>query len=124
VRLFQTRAVGHQGLQIVCSLDILFLRPDYPGEVIKSGDIDNRLKTLFDALRIPGPDANELGGCLPEADEDPLYCLLEDDALITEVAVKTDVLLQPISGKTSDARLVMTVRIKPIEATIANLGFL
>jgi hypothetical protein len=36
-----------------CSLDVLFLRPDIAGKVLQGGDIDNRLKTLFDALRLP-----------------------------------------------------------------------
>jgi hypothetical protein len=36
-------------------LNILFLRADIPGKVVQSGDIDNRLKTLFDALRMPQP---------------------------------------------------------------------
>ena len=36
-----------------CSLDILFLRRDSPGSLVKSGgDIDNRIKTLLDALTI------------------------------------------------------------------------
>src|SRR5262249_24914581 len=39
---------------LVCELDILFLRPENPGRVMGSaGDIDNRIKTLIDALRIP-----------------------------------------------------------------------
>jgi len=39
---------------LACSLDILFLRRDDPGNLIKSGgDIDNRLKVLFDGLRMP-----------------------------------------------------------------------
>jgi hypothetical protein len=109
-------------LKIACGLDILFLRRDYPGAVIKSGDIDNRLKTLFDGLRIPGPDANELGGCTPQEGESPFHCLLEDDSLITHIAVKTDTLLQGTSDA-NEARLVINVKIKPIEATIANLGF-
>jgi len=32
-----------QDLNLVCGLDILFLRPDRPGAVLQSGDIDNRL---------------------------------------------------------------------------------
>jgi hypothetical protein len=40
-----------------CSLDILFLRRDPPGALIRSGgDIDNRVKVLFDALRMPRND--------------------------------------------------------------------
>ena len=37
---------------LVCSLDVLLLLPDFHG-VMKNGDIDNRLKTLIDALRKP-----------------------------------------------------------------------
>src|SRR5665213_757384 len=34
-------------------LDILFLRRGHPGELIVSGDLDNRLKTLIDGLKVP-----------------------------------------------------------------------
>jgi hypothetical protein len=47
-------------LSVACGIDILFLRPGHFGQVLQSGDTDNRLKTLFDALRMP-TDANELG---------------------------------------------------------------
>ena len=47
---------------LACALDILFLRRDEPGNVIKSGgDIDNRLKVLFDALRTPA-NQSEIAG--------------------------------------------------------------
>src|SRR6266851_4870380 len=39
-------------LNLICGLDILFLRPSAPGQLVSGGDLDNRLKTLFDALRI------------------------------------------------------------------------
>jgi hypothetical protein len=45
----------------MCSLQILFLRHDPPGSVIHAGDLDNRVKTLIDALRMPN-DAMELAG--------------------------------------------------------------
>jgi hypothetical protein len=99
-----------------CSIDILFLRPDAPGNVIAKSDIDNRLKTLFDALRMAEGKA-ELGGYdLPSADEIPFFCLLEDDALVTKVSVETDFLLQPTGAEFSknDARLVITVTINPL----------
>ena len=39
---------------VTCSIDILFLRKDVPGGLIDNrGDIDNRIKVLFDGLRIP-----------------------------------------------------------------------
>ena len=81
-----------QEINLICGLDILFLRPDRPGVVLRSGDIDNRLKTLFDALRIP--EANEsYHARIRGPDEQPFFCLLEDDKLITKVSVETDHLL-------------------------------
>jgi hypothetical protein len=53
-------------LSLICSIHILFLRPDRPGSIIKSGDIDNRLKTLFDAFRIP-QNNDELGSRSPRS---------------------------------------------------------
>jgi hypothetical protein len=41
-------------LSLLCNLEILMLRRVDPGKLIQSsGDIDNRIKTLFDALQIP-----------------------------------------------------------------------
>ena len=46
------RPVGDAGAFVLaCGLDILFMRPSMPGAVINAGDIDGRLKTIFDALK-------------------------------------------------------------------------
>lgn len=110
------------GFELLCSLDILFLRPGPRGGLLQGGDIDNRLKTLFDALCLP-VDASGVDS--PHDGEDPFYCLLLDDKLITHVAVETDVLLQPVSTpeNANDARLVITVRLDPYVPTIANSMF-
>jgi hypothetical protein len=115
-------------LTLACGIDILFLRPDSPGgAVINSGDLDNRLKTLFDALRVPSP--GEMNSKLtPQEGESPFYCLLEDDRLITKVSVETDILLQPVGAKSNrydpnDARLVITVRLRPAEFRYDNSVF-
>ena len=93
-----------------CSIDILFLRRDAPGQLIRSGgDIDNRIKVLFDGLRMP-QECGELAGASPQADEDPFFCLLQDDSIITEVHVTTDRLLIPLSGgHVHDVELVIRV---------------
>jgi hypothetical protein len=75
-----------------CSLDILLLRPEEDRFIFEQGDIDGQVKTLFDALRIPG-SSDETAGATPEMDEHPLFCLLQDDRLISEVKVTTDHLL-------------------------------
>ncbi len=65
-------------------LKIRLLSAAVPGGLLH-GDIDNRLKTLLDALSIP---------TLQQMPEDPeidldgrMYCLLEDDGLVTRVEV-------------------------------------
>lgn len=98
-----------------CSLDVLFLRREKPGRVFMRGDIDNRLKTLFDALRMPHTEL-EFGGETPRSSEDPFYVLLQDDELIADVAVTTDRLLQfPDEHQyTKDyAVLVIDVKLQP-----------
>lgn len=82
------------------SLDILFLRREPPGAVVKGGDIDNRLKTFFDALEMP-EDCQDVTEAFSE-DEKPMYCFFapKDDQLISEVKVTTDLLLEPAKGTT------------------------
>jgi hypothetical protein len=98
---------------LICSLNILFLRADMPGAIVNSGDIDNRLKTLFDALRMPtNKDEVPYG---PSDDEKPFFVLLEDDKLITHLSVETDTLLEQVSEDwdDNDVRLIISVKIKP-----------
>ena len=117
-------------MEFTCSLEILFLRPEPRGRVIKSGDLDNRIKTLFDALRIPDRTGQEMRGCVPVEGEGPLYCLLEDDSQITKVSIETDMLLKPINGaefsesNKNDARLIIQVAIRPTNANWGTLDFL
>ena len=94
--------------------------------VSSSGDIDNRLKTFFDALRLP-KNATELGDyAVPLDDETPFFCLPEDDSLITRVSVETDLLLDPPKAEPVDihqVRLIVTVNIRPAHVTMFNLSF-
>jgi hypothetical protein len=103
---------GMRNEAVGCELDILFLRRDPPGALINTkGDIDNRIKTLFDALRRPN-NKGEIGDNTPLGGEDPFFVLLEDDSLITEIKVTTDRLLTPMqSGEAwKDVYLVIGVR--------------
>jgi hypothetical protein len=45
--------------------------------------IDNRLKTLLDALRMPNT-AEAQQAKIDRGDDDPIHCLLQDDALVTK----------------------------------------
>jgi hypothetical protein len=105
---------------VTCSLDVLFLRRDNLGyPLIKTGgDLDNRLKVLFDGLRMPN-NLEECGGQGPAENEDPFFCLLEDDnALISDVSITTDRLLIPQvqDEHMHEVQLVVTVRTKIIDA--------
>jgi hypothetical protein len=80
-------ALVKNDLRLVAELDILMLRPKRPGGIVQGADIDNQLKTLFDALRYPEKIQEISAGWTPSAEEDPLFCLLEDDRLITRVNV-------------------------------------
>ena len=86
---FNFRAIVKKGM--VCELDIKLLRPEPPGQIVtQAGDLDNRLKTLFDSLCIP-PHENQIPeGDIPAENESPLFCLLEDDNLISKVTIGTD----------------------------------
>ena len=100
-----------------CSLDILFLRVDeYPFVFGGSGDIDARLKQLFDSLRM-ADNASELPtGAMPQVDENPFFVLLEDDKLISEVRVNTDRLLKLPEARPPekhDVYLQISVRLNP-----------
>jgi len=109
-------------LSLICELNIILLRPEAPGSVItQGGDIDNRLKTLFDSLRMP-KNLNELpSGMLPSDIDNPFFCLLEDDNLITKVSVTTDRLLREDSQQ-NDVLLVIHIVTKRVRDLIASSG--
>lgn len=103
-------------------LNILFLRAGKPGSILVGGDIDNRLKTLYDALRVPKNLAELPRDAKPEQGQEPFYCLLEDDSLITGHEVIADRLLVPASRE-SEVRLVIHVHIEPQIKHADNIGF-
>lgn len=110
-------------IEVSCSIDVLCLRADGPGALISAGDIDNRMKTLFDALAMPR-DEGQLGEFKFPADgEDPFFCLLEDDSLLSRVTIETDTILKPVSDPPSlnDARVIITVRLGLLRLTPSNI---
>src|SRR5260221_14331552 len=106
-----TRANGR-----TAELNITLLRPSAPGEIIQhGGDIDNRLKTLFDALRCPTiPEVPPAARAEIQQAANPLglfCCLMEDDALVSALAIRTDRLLDvDPAEKPNEVVLVIHVR--------------
>jgi hypothetical protein len=74
------------------------------------GDRDGRLKTLFDALKMPEPKDPHYTGVKPV--EDPLYVVLEDDALVSDFSVKSGYLLGRGTKYKHAVRLTVDVTIK------------
>lgn len=105
-------------LDLRAELQVLLLSNAFPGGLLHSGDIDNRLKTLFDALSIPTEQQAVSGGDL-EGDG-RLFCLLEDDRLVTRVDVANDRWLAAPSPRHCTA----IIRVQPVafRVTNANLG--
>lgn len=89
---------------------------------MQSRDLDNRLKVLFDALRMP-QNPNELTGEDFQQDEDPMFVLLQDDSLITSVSVETDELLSPANHDDSQVRLTISVNLRPYNVNMFNISF-
>ena len=110
-------------IKTYAELDILFLRPQPPGAIVSSGgDIDNRLKTLFDGLRRP-LDSSELPtGSATHTIPSPCHCLLSDDALISRLSVTTDNLLD--AKNKDEVILIITTTVKKVGVTYRNISYI
>lgn len=114
--------VVRKSLNLTCSLSILFLRKEELGAlVLQGGDIDGRLKTLFDALQIP--DIENLRNHPQEA-HSPICCLLENDSLITGVEVSTGRLLFPTDSKPNEVCLVIEVEVRVMRLGDWNISLM
>ena len=103
-----------QKIGLVAEIEITLLRPEKPGKIVtQGGDIDNRLKTLFDALQIP--KLSQIKKVKPQSGENPFFCLLEDDNLIQSVSVKTHQLLE---HPNDSSEVLFFIHITPIPTDV------
>lgn len=93
---------------LIVELGVKWLRQDGASVLERGGDIDNRLKTLFDAMQLPQP--NQVDQANPFMQE-TVYCLVSDDSLITGLSVATAPLLRAPDG-TNDVELHIGVSVK------------
>ena len=106
-------------LNMRTELQIRILSSQNPGDLLRGSDIDNRLKTLLDALSIPSEqqipdDAN--------AETDGrVFCLLEDDKLVTRIDVSNDRLLS-VADNSMDMIVLVDVHPVAFSVTMANIG--
>jgi Holliday junction resolvase RusA-like endonuclease len=104
-----------------CYLSIRMGRPTRPGSILFGRrDVDNRLKILVDALRMPHQD-NEVPK--DHLGDKEMFCLLADDNLVTRLSITSYRLL---SGYTCDANIHIDidVTIRPITAMIGTSDLL
>jgi len=111
-------------MNVVAELSLNVLRPETPGQLItQGGDIDNRLKTLFDALAMPRHLNAIPSTAAPTPEQTPhFFCVLEDDNLVTSVAVRTEQMLEPVSD-TSIVDVLIQVRTRVTRLTMGNGDF-
>lgn len=115
-------------LKLICELEIHLLHPEIVG--VARADIDNRIKTLMDALRCP-QNEHEIGENQPK-NMGPIYTLLEDDYLVTRISVNTSHLLaQDVineitnsDGEGDKIFMMIDVKVKVREGTLENLPFM
>jgi hypothetical protein len=86
-------------------------------------DVDNRVKTIVDALRIP-TDHDGYENLKPKTGETPFFCLMDDDRQISKLSIESGrLLIWPPSADASYAHVTLTVHIKPENLTWNNIGF-
>jgi hypothetical protein len=111
-----------KSLHLVCSIDVLFLRHEEPGSLVfQGGDLDNRIKLLFDGLRVPSPHEATKS---EKPTANPMYCLLEQDSLISDFSVKTGRLLGGRDKRPHAVRLWMDITVKILRVTEQNMCLL
>lgn len=105
----------------IVDLNITILLPHAVGAIVNNGgDIDNRIKTLFDALRIPSVSSE-----IPPTDsfdygEEGMFCLLQDDKLINRVSIVSYQDHEPIDK--DSVRCFIEVKTKITQALVSNLA--
>lgn len=115
-------ALARAAFKVKCELEIeMHVNHPIATIVTNGGDLDNRLKTLFDALRVPH-GSQEFRGHAPNLD--PYCCLLEDDVLVSALRVET--FRNPAAPPTAGldyVRLNIKVRIDPMAWDYVNEPF-
>jgi len=87
--------------------------------IIKSGDLDNRVKRIIDALRIPKPNEMQKGNI---SELNRCYCLLEDDDAVVAIRAKLGTYLSSDDPIVSFVYII--VKPMPLRVTVDNISML
>ncbi|MDR0449477.1 MAG: hypothetical protein LBG89_03410 [Rickettsiales bacterium] len=114
-------------LNMFVELDIQMLHPESIG--FARADIDNRAKTLLDALRCP-QNEHECGENMPK-NTGAIYTLLDDDNLVSKLSINTsrllsaqDIFTERASEDDEKIFLMINVNVRISEGTLDNLPFM
>jgi hypothetical protein len=111
-----------ESLHLACELEILFLRQQDPGALLdQGGDIDGRIKLLLDALRMPDKQEQDIA---PPSVDGEIYCLLQNDTLVSRLDVDTDRLLVPETEDKKEVHLVIAVSLNVLRVRPYNVCLL
>lgn len=113
-------------LNLLAELDVQILHP----ELLETphADIDNRMKTLLDALKRP-QSTHEVAQGTPK--NEVIYTLLDDDHLVTKMMINTSHLLyrpdaRPVTRKRDredfELMAIITVNLRASKGTMDNLA--
>jgi hypothetical protein len=111
-------------MNLLAELDVQILHP----ELLETphADIDNRMKTLLDALKRP-QSTHEIAAGSPK--NEVIYTLLDDDHLVTRMTINTSHLLyrEPSRGRAGnrddfELLAIITVNLRASKGTMDNLA--
>ena len=93
---------------------------DRGGILDNNGDLDNKCKTIVDALRVPSPE------CLDPSTRHSsrlFFCVLEDDRLVDRITMETRNILgpRPPKGNETEIDADIDVRIYPIHRDLSSI---
>jgi hypothetical protein len=112
-------------LSLSCQAEILLLSNPRREGVGHMGDLDNRIKVIIDALQMPQSRQGITGDfCAYATRESHLFCVLEDDRLITSIRTEADTLLYRKKGsRERSSGVLISLEVKPITPTLFNMAF-
>jgi hypothetical protein len=119
-------ALARSNFNLKCGLKVDLLVNHQPGSVLsKQGDLDNRLKTLFDGLRVPTVTQEiKQFKTREQLEADDYICLLQDDVLITSLQIEVQRYLgAPLNVGEDHVRANIAVLTEPSEAAYVNEAF-
>ncbi|MEM1287447.1 MAG: hypothetical protein AAGH60_03765 [Pseudomonadota bacterium] len=103
-------------MKISCEVSINLFTVHTDEDLLSKGDIDNKLKRLVDALRIPTENVH------PKPSDEPIFTVMEDDSQVTRLSVEHTKLFTDPRGQLGQIAQIK-VRTKPIAMLVDNSMF-